>query len=250
MVAASLPAVHSRIASAPALLILVSCAVMSVSPGLKVSLATMVMPNFGSSRCDDGEAVLAVATRVREDGDLRVGLAEDFARPNTLHPVQYERHDELVRPRRLEDELVEVAGDDVAAGHRDLRNARTVDLGAHAPSTGRCPRRADDGDDLVLLDQLGDGRQRLGRVGAVVLDEHLDLAPVDTPGIVDARDLQLDGVLLGAPRPAYDPVSESTAPILSGSDAAVWPSRRPRRMYSARYRHNRPAAPRPARPTT
>ena len=50
MIAASVPAVHITTAWASEFLILVSWAVMSVSPGLKVSSATIVMPAFGSRR--------------------------------------------------------------------------------------------------------------------------------------------------------------------------------------------------------
>ena len=49
MIAASAPAVHITMAWASEFLILVSCAVMSVSPGLSVSSATISTPASGAA---------------------------------------------------------------------------------------------------------------------------------------------------------------------------------------------------------
>ena len=52
---------------------------------------------------------------------------------------------------------------------------------------------ADDGEDLILMDQLlrgGDGRA----VAAIVLAHELELAPVDAAGLVDLVEHDLDAV--------------------------------------------------------
>ena len=53
----------------------------------------------------------------------------------------------------------------------------------------RCRRGdfAEDGDDVVLRDQLGDGVGRFFLLRLIVLGEHLDLAAVDAAGGVDLR---------------------------------------------------------------
>ena len=56
---------------------------------------------------------------------------------------------------------------------------------------------ADDGDDVLLLDEPAGRSDRLGLVGRVVFDDHLDGPAVDAARVVDLLDLHLDEVLLG-----------------------------------------------------
>jgi len=53
-----------------------------------------------------------------------------------------------------------------------------------------------DRDDLVLLDQLACGGDRLGLVGSVIFDDDLDLSTVDSASLVDALHFHLDRLLL------------------------------------------------------
>ena len=78
-------------------------------------------------------------------------------------------HDDGVGPGRREHERIDRVGDDRAAGHGDLRDAGALDVPADRHGLSG-PGRADDGDDLVLLDQLAGRRDGLGLVGGVVLE--------------------------------------------------------------------------------
>ena len=61
----------------------------------------------------------------------------------------------------------------------------------------RCGRRdfAEDGDDVVLRDQLRDGVGRFFLLGLIVLGQHLDLASVDAAGGVDLVGRHHDAVV-------------------------------------------------------
>jgi hypothetical protein len=110
-------------------------------------------------------------------------------------------------------------GDDGAAGHGDLGDAGALDVAAHGHRLSG-PRRADDGDDAVLLDELARRGDRLGFVGGVVLDDHLDGPAVDAARLVDPLDLELDRVLLGLAETGVRARQRDDAPILIGSSVA------------------------------
>jgi hypothetical protein len=137
---------------------------------------------------DDIHAVLAEPARVRDHRDL--------GDPVLLQALERERHDQAVRPRRLEHELVELGGDDGPARDGHLRDARAIHIAAHAHRLASAGG-PDECYDLLLLDQLDRSRLGLGRIGRVVLDEELDLRAVHAAGRVDRRDLHLKRVLLG-----------------------------------------------------
>ena len=104
---------------------------------------------LGRRGLEHGLAVLAEPAGVRDQADLGDAVA--------LHVVaQGEGHDDGVGPRRGEDQLVHRVGNDRAAGHGDLRDAGALHVAADGHG-GAGAGGADDGHDLVLLDQPAGG---------------------------------------------------------------------------------------------
>jgi hypothetical protein len=131
---------------------------------------------------------LVEASRAGDQGELgELSLAQVGEDLLARHAVGVRRL-EHPRPHRLDDAD--------RAGERDERRPRLLgerDRGHRRPRR----RAADDDVDLVLLEQPLGERARLLGVAAVVVDDELDPAPVDSAGAVQPLGEHLERLLLG-----------------------------------------------------
>ena len=127
---------------------------------------------------------------------VRAGDQRDLAVALGLHVLEDLAAGHPVGVRRLEDEGLDRVDDLDRACQRDERDLRV--LGdrddRHGGAGGRA---ADDGDDLVVLDQARGEGARLVRVAAIVIEEKLDLLTEHAAGGVDLVDQQFEGLGLG-----------------------------------------------------
>ena len=102
----------------------------------------------------------------------------------------------LVGVRRLEHPLAHRLDDLDGAGKRDERDLRLLEQRHHGQRRAG-GGAADHGDDLVLLDQAGGEGARGVGVGAVVVDDELQLLAVHAALGVDLVDVHFERLLLG-----------------------------------------------------